>query len=116
MRWGVIGTGWVARTFIAALRESATEQVVAIASRDWARAVALAAEIGGARPYGAYADLLADAEVEAIYIGLPNSMHAEWSIASARAGKHVLCEKPLAVDHAEAEDDVCGGARRPASG
>ncbi|MFL5807092.1 MAG: Gfo/Idh/MocA family protein [Roseiflexaceae bacterium] len=103
MRWGVIGTGWVARTFIAALRESAGERVVAVASRDAARAAALAAALGGARSYGAYADLLADSEVDAVYIGLPNSLHAEWSIACARAGKHVLCEKPLAVSHAEAE-------------
>jgi D-xylose 1-dehydrogenase (NADP+, D-xylono-1,5-lactone-forming) len=103
MRWGVIGTGWVARTFIAALRESTVARVVAVASRDGARAAAIAVELGSARAYGAYIDLLADPEVDAVYIGLPNSMHAEWSIACARAGKHVLCEKPLAVSRAEAE-------------
>jgi predicted dehydrogenase len=103
MRWGVIGTGWVARTFLNALRESEQERVVALASREPERAAALAAEYGIARSYGAYAELLADPEVEAIYIGLPNSLHAEWAIASARAGKHVLCEKPLAVSQAEAE-------------
>jgi predicted dehydrogenase len=103
MRWGVIGTGWVARTFIAALRDSAEERVVAVASRDAARAAALAAELNDARSYGAYTELLADTEVDAIYIGLPNSMHAKWTIACAQAGKHVLCEKPLAVNPAEAE-------------
>jgi len=103
MRWGVIGTGWVSRTFIAALRESTAARVVAIASRDVTRAAAIAVELGSARAYGAYIDLLADPEVDAVYVGLPNSMHAEWSIACARAGKHVLCEKPLAVSRAEAE-------------
>jgi predicted dehydrogenase len=103
MRWGVISTGWVARTFIGALRESEDAQVVAVASRDAGRAAATAAEFGVARAYGAYAELLADPDVDAVYIGLPNSLHAEWAIASVRAGKHVLCEKPLAVSTAEAE-------------
>ena len=103
MRWGVISTGWVARTFIAALRESEDAQVVAVASRDTGRAAATAAEFGLARAYGTYAELLADPDVDAVYIGLPNSLHAEWAIASVRAGKHVLCEKPLAVSSAEAE-------------
>src|SRR5262245_9159437 len=103
LRWGVISTGWVARTFISALRDSEDQRVVAVASRDGARAAALAAEFGVPRAYGAYAELLADPEVEAVYIGLPNSLHAEWTIAAVRAGKHVLCEKPLAVSRAEAE-------------
>jgi D-xylose 1-dehydrogenase (NADP+, D-xylono-1,5-lactone-forming) len=103
LRWGVISTGWVARTFINALRDSQEAQVVAVASRDEMRAAALATELDVPRAYGAYADLLADPQVEAVYIGLPNSLHAEWSIACARAGKHVLCEKPLATSRAEAE-------------
>src|SRR5262245_57630053 len=103
LRWGVISTGWVARTFINALRDSEEAQIVAVASRDSSRAAALAAEFGVPRVYGAYADLLADSQVEAASIGLPNSLHAEWAIACARAGKHVLCEKPLAISRAEAE-------------
>src|SRR5262245_1109201 len=103
LRWGVISTGWVARTFLNALRNSEEERVVSVASRDGARAAALAAEFGVPRAYGAYAELLDDPEVEAVYIGLPNSLHAEWAIACARAGKHVLCEKPLATSPAEAE-------------
>jgi predicted dehydrogenase len=103
LRWGVLGTGWVARTFLSALRASQHEQVVAIGSRDAERAAAVAGEFGVARSYGSYAGPLADAEVEAIYVGLPNSLHAEWAIAAARAGKHVLCEKPLGVSSAEAE-------------
>jgi predicted dehydrogenase len=103
MNWGVFGTGWVARTFINALRGSEAARVVAVASRDAERAAALAAELGLPRAYGAYAELLADPEVETVYIGLPNSLHAEWALACARAGKHVLCEKPLATSRAEAE-------------
>jgi len=102
MRWGVISTGRIARTFIAALRPS-EEVVVAVASRDAKRATTTAAEFDIPRSYGSYDQLLADPEVDAVYIGLPNSLHAEWSIKSARAGKHVLCEKPLAVSRAEAE-------------
>jgi xylose dehydrogenase (NAD/NADP) len=103
MRWGVISTGWIARTFIAAVRQSEEARVVAVASRDAARAAATASEFGIARSYGSYEELLADPEVEAVYIGVPNSLHAEWSIACMRAGKHVLCEKPLGVNRAEAE-------------
>jgi predicted dehydrogenase len=103
MHWGVLSTGWIARTFVNALRDSQDARVVAIASRDRERADALAAELNVPRAYGDYAELLADPQVEAVYIGLPNSLHAEWAIASARAGKHVLCEKPLATSRAEAE-------------
>ena len=103
MHWGVLGTGWVARTFIGALQASEEAQVVAVASRAGERATALATELGVPRAYGAYTELLADPEVEAVYIGLPNSLHAEWVIACARAGKHVLCEKPLATSRTEAE-------------
>src|SRR5262245_8559366 len=104
MRWGVISTGWIARTFVNALRGSTEAQVVAVASRDGARAAALAAEFDVPRAYGAYAELLADPEVDAVYVGLPNSLHAEWTLACAHAGKHVLCEKPLATSRAEAEE------------
>lgn len=103
MRWGIIGLGRIARTFISALGPSSEERVVAAASRETARAEQVAQEFGIARAYGSYAELLADPEVEAVYIALPNSMHAEWSIRAAQAGKHILCEKPLAVSRAEAE-------------
>lgn len=102
MRWGIISTGHIAAKFADALRASESEHVVAAASRDAERAAVFASDYGIARGYGSYEALLADPEVEAVYIGLPNSMHAEWSIKTAQAGKHILCEKPLAVSRAEA--------------
>jgi predicted dehydrogenase len=101
--WGILGTGRIARKFAESLRGSASERVAAAASRDEARAAAFAAELGLPRAHGSYAALLADPAVEIVYVALPPSMHAEWCIAAARAGKHVLCEKPLAASLAEAE-------------
>lgn len=90
MRWGIISTGHIAAKFADALRASESEHVVAAASRDAERAAVFASDYGIARGYGSYEALLADPEVEAVYIGLPNSMHAEWSIKTAQAGKHIL--------------------------
>lgn len=101
--WGIIGTGHIARKFAGALRASAREQTVAVASRGSERAAAFAAEQAIPRSYGSYADLLADPAVELVYVALPNALHAEWSMAAARAGKHVLCEKPLGRNASEAE-------------
>jgi D-xylose 1-dehydrogenase (NADP+, D-xylono-1,5-lactone-forming) len=100
--WGIIGTGHIARKFAGALQASASEQCVAVASRDVERASAFAVDQGITRSYGNYAELLADPAVELVYVALPNALHAEWSIAAARAGKHVLCEKPLGRNAAEA--------------
>ncbi len=100
--WGIIGAGRIARKFAAALHEHSTSKLVAVASRDAARAMAIAAELGAPMAYGSYEALLADPQIQAIYIGLPNSMHAEWSIKAAQASKHILCEKPLAPTAAEA--------------
>ncbi|GAB4443532.1 MAG: Gfo/Idh/MocA family oxidoreductase [Chloroflexi bacterium OHK40] len=100
--WGIIGTGRITGKFVTALAASASERVVAIASRDADRAAAAAQALGIPTSYGSYAALLADPEVQAVYIALPPSMHAEWSIAALAAGKHVLCEKPLATSYTEA--------------
>jgi D-xylose 1-dehydrogenase (NADP+, D-xylono-1,5-lactone-forming) len=103
MRWGILGPGKISRAFLTGLAGSATEHAVAVGSRDPDRARATAAEFGVERAYGSYEELLADDTVDAVYIGTPNSVHGPWSIAAARAGKHVLCEKPLGVSRAEAE-------------
>jgi len=99
LRWGILSTARIGlRRVIPAIQRSSSGTVVAIASRDRERAAAAASRLGIPRAYGSYEELLADPDVEAIYNPLPNSLHAEWSIRAAKAGKHVLCEKPLAGD------------------
>lgn len=102
LQWGILGPGRISRKFAAALQESSEGRLLAVASRDAERGRVAAAEMGAERSYGSYAELLADADIEAIYIALPNSLHVEWAIRAAQAGKHVLCEKPLAPTAAEA--------------
>jgi len=105
VRWGVIGTANIAITkVIPAMQRSASSQVVAIASRDTERAQRIARALGIPRAYGSYEALLADADVEAVYNPLPNHLHVPWSVRAAEAGKHVLCEKPLALSTKEARD------------
>jgi xylose dehydrogenase (NAD/NADP) len=93
--FGFLSTAHINRLVLAGARESDRVDVVAVASRDLARAKAYARENGIERAHGSYEDLLADPDVEAVYISLPNSLHVEWSISALEAGKHVLCEKPL---------------------
>ena len=107
LRIGVLSTADIARRkVIPGLRRTARCEVVAIASRDAGRARQVAAELGIPTAHASYEELLADPAVDAVYIPLPNHLHAEWTIAAARAGKHVLCEKPLALSAAEAETMV----------
>jgi predicted dehydrogenase len=104
LRLGIVGTARIARTlFIPGVRASQLVTVFAVASRDAQRAREMASELDIPRAHGSYAALLDDPDVDAVYIGLPNSLHAEWTIAAARAGKHVLCEKPVASRAADAE-------------
>lgn len=110
LRWGVVSTAKIARRkVIPGIQRAARCEVVGIASRDLARARTIAGELGIPGVYGSYDELLADPDVDALYIPLPNDMHKEWTIKGARAGKHVLCEKPLALDATEAQEmvDVC---------
>ncbi len=103
LRIGILGCANIARQFVRDVAASPLVKVVAVASRDAARAQAFAAEFGIGRAHAGYEALLADPEVDAIYNPLPNSLHAEWTVACARAGKHVLCETPLATTLADAE-------------
>ena len=104
VRWGVLSTAKIGIDKVIPGTAAADRcEVVAIASRDLERARAAASELGIARAFGSYEDLLADPDVDAVYNPLPNHLHAEWTIAAARAGKHVLCEKPLATTSADAE-------------
>ena len=109
LRWGVLSTAGIAREkWIPGVRRSPDQrgEVVAIASRDESTAQAVAEELAIPRAHGSYEALLADPDVDAVYIPLPNHRHLEWTLAAARAGKHVLCEKPLALTAADAEQMV----------
>ena len=103
LRWGILSTSTIGRKVIPAIQAADRCEVVAIASRDPARGRRVAAERGIPTVHDSYASLLADPDVDAVYVPLPNHLHAEWSIAAARAGKHVLCEKPLALTVEDAE-------------
>ena len=111
MRIGVLGAANIARAFTAALRSSTKVDVCAVASRDADKAVAFAQENGIQQSFGSYEALLADVSIDAIYNPLPNNLHAEWTIKAANAGKHVLCEKPLAMNAAEARAMFAAGER-----
>jgi xylose dehydrogenase (NAD/NADP) len=100
---GLLSTADINAKLIAGARESGVAEITAVASRDGERARAYADQNGIERAHGSYEELLADREVDAVYISLPNAMHVEWAIKALQAGKHVLCEKPLTRDPAEAE-------------
>ena len=104
VKWGVLGVAKIAtEKVIPAMQGAAFCEIAAIASRDEARAREAAERLGIARAYGSYEALLADPEIEAIYNPLPNELHVPWTIKALEAGKHVLCEKPIALDADEAE-------------
>jgi predicted dehydrogenase len=103
LRWGLLGTARINRMLIPPLRVSARNRLLAVASRDAGKAVAYAKEWGIDRAHGSYEALLADPEIDAVYVPLPNHLHAEWTVRALRAGKHVLCEKPLALTVAEVD-------------
>jgi predicted dehydrogenase len=111
LRWGVLGTASIAiRRMIPALQASPTAEVVAIGSRDLARAQRVADATGIARAFGSYQELLDASAIDAVYIPLPNHLHVPWSVRALDAGKHVLCEKPIGLDAAEART-LLGAAR-----
>lgn len=111
VRWGILSTARHGeKTMLPAFRQARETEVVAIASRDAQRARAYAQQHGIPVSYGSYEALLDDPNIDAIYIPLPNNMHKEWAIKAAQAGKHVLCEKPIALNAAEAEEMVAAFA------
>jgi predicted dehydrogenase len=104
VRWGILGTAGIAGSaFLPSLAEAGGGTPVVVGSRDGARAAAWAAEHGVARGVEGYGRVVADPEVEAVYVPLPNGLHAEWTIAALEAGKAVLCEKPLCGTPEETE-------------
>ena len=104
LRWGILSTAAIARSkVIPGIQAAEHCEVVAIASREEALATRVATELGIPTAHGSYEALLADPEVDAVYVPLPNHLHATWSIAAAQAGKHVMCEKPLATTVPDAE-------------
>lgn len=112
VRWGVLGCAAIAlRKVLPAMQAADNCEIVAIASRDAARAEQAAADLGIPRHHGSYQALLDDPQIEAVYIPLPNTLHAEWTLRAADAGKHVLCEKPLAMSAADAETMVAACER-----
>ncbi len=103
LQMGILGAAKIGRLFVAAVRSSAKVQVRAVASRDAGRAKLYADSLGIPVVHDTYEALLADPTIDAVYNPLPNNLHAEWSIRAARAGKHVLCEKPLALSAQQAQ-------------
>jgi len=101
LRFGVLGCANIAKQFVRDVAQTSGISIQAVASRDISKSQDFAKTFGIARAHGSYESLLADKSLDAIYIPLPNSMHAEWAIRAMQAGKHVLCEKPLALNLAE---------------
>jgi predicted dehydrogenase len=103
VRWGILGTAKIALTkVIPAMQRSPWCEIAAIASRDFAKAVETAERLHVPKAYGSYEELLGDDSIEAVYNPLPNNLHVPWTMAAAESGKHVLCEKPIAMSAAEA--------------
>jgi predicted dehydrogenase len=112
VKWGIIGTAKIGLDrVIGPMQRSELCDVQAIASRDLEKAKLVAAELGIPKAYGSYEELLADPEIEAVYNPLPNHLHVPVSIQAAEAGKHVLCEKPLSMNAAEAEELIAARDR-----
>src|SRR5205085_4794062 len=102
LSWGVLGTGRIAGVFARGVKQSLTGTLVAVGSRSQAAADTFGETWHIPHRYSRYEDVLADQSVQAVYLAIPHPFHAEWAIKAAEAGKHVLCEKPIALNHAEA--------------
>ncbi|HVX62616.1 MAG TPA: Gfo/Idh/MocA family oxidoreductase [Pirellulales bacterium] len=114
VRWGILGVAKIATVkVVPAMRQCQHAEVAAIASRSLDRAQQAARELGLPKAYGSYEELLADPDIDAVYIPLPNHLHVPWSIQCLQAGKHVLCEKPIGLTSAEAQELAAAGKRHP---
>jgi predicted dehydrogenase len=111
LNWGILGTGSIAHTFAQQLPRSETGALVAVGSRTSESAQRFGAEFGVVRCHGSYEALLDDPSVQAVYISTPHPMHLEWAVRAARAKKHILCEKPIGLNEAEARQ-IIDAARR----
>ena len=112
IRWGVLGVAGIAvKKVIPAMQKALHAEVTAIASRELTKAQDAAGSLGIAKAYGSYEALLADPDIDAIYNPLPNHLHVPWTIRAAEAGKHVLCEKPVGLDLAEARSLIAARDR-----
>jgi D-xylose 1-dehydrogenase (NADP+, D-xylono-1,5-lactone-forming) len=111
IRWGILSTGRITEEFVKAVRAGTRSEVTAIASRDAARAAGWANKFGVGLVFGSYDELLVSPQVDAVYIALPNSMHADWTIRALESGKHVLCEKPMALSTADIDTIISASNR-----
>ena len=111
LRWGVIGPGWIAERFIGSLQRHTRQQVLAVGSRDLGRSTAFAAKHGIDRAYGSYQELLADPDVDVVYIATPHNAHYPCALLSLQAGKHTLVEKPIALNAGQATELAETGRR-----
>jgi len=111
IRYGILSTARIAQNqHIPSFQGAADAELLAISSRTQARADEIASQYGIPRAYGTYEALLADPDIDAVIVATPNSLHHKWALAAARAGKHILCEKPLATSVAEADEMIAGAA------
>jgi predicted dehydrogenase len=114
VRWGVLSTANIGvAKVLPAMQRGEYSTVAAIASRDLEKARAAAAQLGIPKAYGSYEELLADPEIDAVYNPMPNHLHVPWSIKALQAGKHVLCEKPIALSAAEAQELADAARQHP---
>jgi len=104
LRWGLLSTAQINNALIEPIRRASRSELVAVASRSQAKAEAYAQANHIPKAYGSYEALLADPEVDVIYNSLPNTLHCEWTVKAANAGKHVLCEKPIVTTLSELDE------------
>jgi predicted dehydrogenase len=112
LRWGVLGTGWIAGRFTGSLGRNTRQQVVAVGSRSVGSAKDFAERVGIERAHGSYDDLVADPEVDVVYVATPHNFHHQHALLALDAGKHVLVEKPIALNAAEASEIAARAAER----